>query len=297
MEIKIIARSRSGCFPADVPPPVYLEFPVTFDQVGEWTITTKTDSHLLLAYSDWLGAERPARTVDYVMWHQARANSSTPLRIVTEHEGREWVCSRRSIVIDDANKIVRIDLFERTAETGLTGSAWRENTVIPLIFPTEGHWQVQIGEDMMCERFVQEYWEVRYDASPTAAVVLGRTPREFCPRGTALPVGLRIPEAAVAGELLDCTLTFFNKAIYGFEFLGADYYFDEPNRVLTAFCTTSTPWVSQYDEDAITVDCTSRIRFPAGGEWRVVFRALSYAEYEATIQYETTVMIEEGTKP
>lgn len=295
VEIKIVARSRSGCFPCDVPPPIYLEFPVVFGPVGEWIITTKTDSHTMLAYGEWLGTEQPAKMVDYVMWHQPQVNSPAPLRVITEHEGREWVCSRRAIEVDEANKTVRIDLFERPADTGLTGSAWRENTVIPLTFPTEGHWHVQIGEDMMCEHLVQDYWEHRYDASLTAAVVLGRTPREFCPWGTALPTGLQTPEGAVAGELLDCTLTFLNIPVYGFEFIGADYYFDVPDRILYAFCATSTPWVTEDDEDAITVDCTTRLRFPAGGEWRVVFHSRKGVDYDTVVLYETTVVIEEGT--
>lgn len=282
VNISIIARMRSGIFTCDVPEPIFLSFPVTMDAVGEWTIACKNDSSKVVVYGDWLGEEREANAVDFLLPKWVFANKETQVRVVTGHEDGTYVFSRLALDTDTENKIMRLRVYERPADTGLSGGAWRESTVSTVVFPSEGVWLLVIGADMIAERMVNS--EVNYFEEPDYwYIARGMTPNESCPPGAALPVSFAVPDGALAGVALDCPYTAIIKKGGVFRSCGADYYFDEGQNTISAFLYANWYLVNPGDEDAVSAYSSTRLIFPTTGDWTVSFHRSDGATFQANV--------------
>lgn len=282
INLSLTARMSDGCFTCDVPEPIYLSFPVTLDSVGEWTITSKGDSRKVVVYGDWLGEEREAKAVDFLLPKWAFANKETQVRVVTEHEDGTYVVSRLALDTDTENKMMRLRVYERPADTGLSGGAWRESTVSTVTFPSEGIWLLTFGADMMAERMVDS--EMNYFEDPDNwSIARGMTPNESCPSNTGLPVSFAAPDGARAGVPLECPYTAFIMEGGIFRSFGADYYFDEAQNTVSAFLYTNWYFMNPGDEDAVSVDSSTRLIFPTTGNWAVNFHRSDGATFQANV--------------
>jgi|GEM_PF-2576103 len=264
--IHITARNMSGCWPAMVPPPEGLRFPVHFTETGQWTIRANDETKSVVVRGEWSGEERPVEPSDFSLWNHIYAGYHTTLTLSVPHESGSWFCNRLEVQRDNPSRTFNVRCYERRANSAWDEGAWAEQAELKLMWPDEEPWRVVMGRWLVADRkadpgeygsetpsLIELYWGSPYESASDA------------------PQDVSFAEPVFSGLPTDVTLTFLRYAQLEFVVTAADYRLDPDAMTLTAIVHSNAAW--QASDETELAEYSTALTFPLAGEWTIVFPA------------------------
>jgi len=264
--IDITARNKSGIYPAYVPPPEGISFPVHFTEIGQWTIRANDESKSIVVRGEWSGEERLVEPRDFSLWNYIYAGHHTTITLSVPHESGSWFYNRLEVRRDNPSRTFNVRCYERQAESTWDDGAWTEQTKLKLMWPDEEPWRVVMGRWLVADR----------KAMPAEHGVETPSLEERYQEGfyygySNIPQEVSFTEPVLSGLPATIVMTFLQYSERELRVNAADYRLDPDTMTLTAIVRSNAAW--QDDDGTELAEYSTTLTFPLSGEWTIVFPA------------------------